>query len=158
MTDELIQCNELSYHFKNTLSTNIIETIKTGNWNDILHGICNIKDNSVFLNYSYFKHFGTKETYPIVLDYILYQLDKLLLEHNHFVVHSNIKSLTVSEIDKHKKFIHHISSIMNEKYPDKLFRCYVYNAPFIFSQIMNMVSIFIDKETQRKFVLLSNKV
>jgi hypothetical protein len=152
MTDELTQ------HFKNTSSTNIIEIIKTGNWNDILHGICNIKDNLIFLNYSYFKHFGTKETYNIVLNYIIAQLDNLLTQHNQFIVYSNIKSLTVAEVDKHKKFIQHVSTIMNEKYPDKLVRCYIYNAPFIFSQIMSMVSLFIDKETQQKFILVSNKV
>ena len=63
---------EFTHHFKNTTSDKIITIIKKGDWQDILHGICNIKDNSVFLNYSYFKYFGTKETYAIVLNYILH--------------------------------------------------------------------------------------
>jgi hypothetical protein len=149
---------EFTHHFKNTTSDKIITIIKKGDWQDILHGICNIKDNSVFLNYSYFKYFGTKETYAIVLNYILHKLDTIISEHNDFIVHTNIKSLTVSEIDKHKSFIQNISATMNEKYPNKLCKCYIYNAPFIFSQIMNIISIFVDKETQKKIVLVQHKV
>jgi hypothetical protein len=152
MTDELNQ------HFKNTTSDKIITIIKKGEWNDILHGICNIQDNSVYMNYSYFKYFGTKDTYNIVLNYLIHKLDSIKNDYDHFIVYINIKSLTVSEIDKHKDFIQRMANIMNENYPDKLSKCYIYNAPFIFSQLMNIVSLFIDKETQKKIILVPCKI
>ena len=43
---------------------------------------------------------------------------------------------------------------LKDKYPEKLAKCYVYNAPFIFTQIFNIVSMFIDKETQKKIELV----
>jgi hypothetical protein len=65
-----------------------------------------------------------------------------------------MKNLTIVEIDKHKEYIKFISEFLKDKYPEKLAKCYVYNAPFIFTQIFNIVSMFIDKETQKKIELV----
>ena len=66
-----------------------------------------------------------------------------------------MKSLTLSDVDKHKIFIQNIAVFLKEKYPNKLEKCYVYNAPFVFAQIYNIVSIFIDKDTQKKIELVN---
>jgi hypothetical protein len=68
-----------------------------------------------------------------------------------------MKNLNISDVDKHYKFIQHISVLFKERYHNKLTKCFVYNAPFVFSQILNMISIFIDKETQSKIELVSTK-
>ena len=49
----------------------IIKKIKSGEWNDILTKLCNSKDDSIFLDHTFFKHFASKETYPILTNYIL---------------------------------------------------------------------------------------
>jgi hypothetical protein len=65
-----------------------------------------------------------------------------------------MKNLTIVDVDKHKEYIAYISEIFKDKYPDKLAKCYVYNAPFIFTQIFNIISVFIDKDTQKKIELV----
>ena len=79
------------------------------------------------------------------------------MENSNFNVHANIKNLTLADIDKHKEFIQNISIILKQKYTNKLTKCYIYNAPFVFSQILNIVSLFIDKETQTKIQLVQKK-
>ena len=53
-----------------------------------------------------------------------------------------------------QKFAVNITNLLNEEFPDKLIKCYIYNAPFIFSQIITLVSKFIDKKTQNKIELI----
>ena len=77
-------------------------------------------------------------------------IEDILKTHNQFIVHIFMKSLTISEIDKHKTFIYKLSDTLKQKFPDKLDTCFVYRAPFIFSHIYNIISIFIDKKTQKK--------
>ena len=69
----------------------------------------------------------------------------------------NLKKITLIDIDKHKEFIQDMSIYLKDKYPDKLTKCYIYNAPFVFSQIFNIVSLFIDKDTQTKIELIIKK-
>jgi hypothetical protein len=66
-----------------------------------------------------------------------------------------MKNLNIIDIDKHKSFIHNIAGFLKEKYPQKLSKCYIYNAPFVFAQIYNIISLFIDKDTQKKIELVN---
>ena len=134
-----------------------IEKIKKSDVDEILKNLCYIKENCVILNYIYFKYFATKENYPYILNYISNHIDSVLLNSNNVVVHINMKNLTIADIDKHKAFIQYISVYFQEKYPKKLSKCYVYNSPFVFNQLYNILCMFIDKETQKKIELVVNK-
>ena len=138
-------------------SEKIISKIKNGEWNDIFEGLCSIKDNVLILDYIFFKHFATKVTYSIIINYVTNNIDTILSNNEKFTVYVNLKKLTLGDIDKHKDFIHDLSLFLKDKYPDKLTKCYIYNAPFVFSQIFNIVSLFIDKDTQLKIELVVNK-
>ena len=135
-------------------SEKILSKIKKGEWTDIMNGLCKIQDNLIILDNNYFKYFATKETYNIILTQVVHNIDTILSNYDKFIVHINMKGLTVSDIDKHLSFIQTISTLLKEKYPNKLTKCFVYNAPFVFSQILNIVSMFIDKETQSKIELV----
>ncbi len=71
-----------------------------------------------------------------------------------FIVHVNMQKLSIADVNKHNLFIQQMSSHLKDKYPKKLSKCYVYNSPFIFTQIFSIVSIFIDKDTQNKIELV----
>ena len=131
-----------------------IEKIKKSDGAEILKKMCYIKENYIILNYIYFKYFATTENYNSILHYIANNIDSILLNNNNVVVHINMKNLTISDIDKHKSFIQYISVYFQEKYPKKLEKCYIYNSPFVFNQLYNMVCMFIDKETQKKIELV----
>ena len=146
-----------SHIIGNNLSYQILNKIKNGQWNDILANLCYIKENTIVLDYMYFKHFAHDDTYELILNYIISNIDNIILTYSEFDVHVNLKNLTIIDIDKHKTFIQHISSLLKDKYPQKLAKCYVYNAPFVFAQFLNIVSIFIDKDTLSKIQLVSSK-
>lgn len=138
------------FHFQEKIISKIIK----GEWDDILSNLCNIKDNKIIIDYTYFKYFATKETYNIILTLITNNIDFILKTYPMFTVYINMKALTVIEIDKHKTFIQNISCFLKEKYPNKMAKCYVYNAPFVFSQVLNIVYLFVDKETQSKIEII----
>jgi hypothetical protein len=138
-------------------SEKIIEKIQKGELNDILTKLCFINKNAIIINYIYFKYLATDQTYSYILMYITKTIDNILLNNSNFIVHLNVKKITLSDIDKHKIFIQNLSLYLNENYPDKLLKCYVHNAPFVFAQILNIISSFIDKETQKKIELVKNK-
>jgi hypothetical protein len=146
-----------SNNLENNLSEKIVNKIKNGQWNDILANLCCIKENTIILDFIYFKHFAHNNTYDMILNYIITNINNILLQYSDFDVHVNLKNLTIIDIDKHKLFIQNISSLLKDKYPQKLSKCYVYNAPFVFAQFLNIVSIFIDKDTLRKIQLVSSK-
>jgi len=133
----------------------ILSKIKKGDWISILNGICNHKNNSLIIDYRFFKYFATKETYNIITQLITNNIDNILQTNELFIVYVNMKKLTITEIDKHKDFIQFISVFLKEKYPQKLAKCFVYNAPFVFSTIFNIICLFIDKETQMKIELIN---
>lgn len=144
-----------TYLFLETSSTeNIINKIKNGEWQDIICGLCTTKDNVIILDNIYFKYFATKETYNIILSHIITNIDTILSIYDGFIVHINMKNLTITDVDKHLNFIKHISVLLKQRYSNKLIKCFVHNAPFVFSQILNIVSMFIDKETHAKIELI----
>lgn len=148
--------NEIfSENIETNSSEKIVDKIKKGEWSDILTNMCFIKENTLILNYIYFKHFAIQQTYNFILKHITNNIDKILLTSSYFMVRVNMKNLTIVDIDKHKLFIQNISGYLKDKYPEKLSKCYVYNAPFVFAQFFNIVSMFIDKETQKKIELVN---
>ena len=132
----------------------IIDKIKKGNLNDILSMLCFVNKNALMINYIYFKYLGTETTYNYILMYITNNIDIILSKHSEFIVYVNMQKLSLGDIDKHQKFINNLSLVLKEKYPNKLLKCYIYKAPFMFKQIFNMISVFIDKETQEKIELV----
>lgn len=137
-------------------SEKIITKIQGGEWNDIINSICNVKHNLVILDNNYFKYFASKETYDIILSRVINNIDHILSIYEGFIVHINMKNVTLSDIDKHLKFIQTISTRLKDKYPNKLIKCYIHNAPFVFSQILNIISLFIDKETREKIQVVTS--
>lgn len=139
-----------------TSSTEIVlSKIQLGQWNDVFNNLCNIKGESLYLDYIYFKYFATKDTYEMIIKYVLNNIDSILSNYSGFIVHINMKNLTIKEIDIHMNFIKNVSALMKDRYPNKLTKCYVHNAPFVFKQMLNIVSLFIDKETQSKIEVVT---
>jgi len=62
--------------------------------------------------------------------------------------------LSVKEIEKHHSFFYTFSKNMEEKYPDNLNKCYVYNAPAIITQLFNIISLIVHKDTLKKVELV----
>jgi hypothetical protein len=137
-------------------SEKIMNKIQKGEVNDILSKLCFIHNNDVVIDYIYFKYLATDNTYNYILMYITNNIDNVLLKNREFIVHVNMKKISLTDIDKHRIFIQNLSSCLKDKYPNKLSKCYIYNPPIVFKQIFNIISVFIDKETQKKIKLVKN--
>ena len=148
LTDYFIETNKLS--------DKIIEKIQSGKCSDIFNGICKLCGDSIIIDYVYFKHFATNATYELITGIITTNIDVILENATTFTVHVNMKSLSIIDIDKHITYIQHLSNHLKEKYHKKLLKCYIYNASYIFKNIYNIISVFIDKDTQGKIHLVKN--
>ena len=57
-----------------------IEKIKKSGGDETLNKLCYIKEDSIILNYIYFKYFAKKENYNCILNYIAKNIDNILLD------------------------------------------------------------------------------
>ncbi len=123
---------------------------------ELLSNLCFIMENSnsILLDYRYFKCFILSEDYDNVFKYFYSLIEFLLRTHKTFNIHVYIKSLSMLDVDKYYTFISKISQIMKDAFPDKLGKCYIYNASFIFSQLIKIISKFVDKKTEEKILLI----
>lgn len=136
------------------IKNNINTLLQQGDINSIGNNLCFVNNNMIILNYPYFKYFAHKETYNFILNYIISIIDNLLIKNESAILHVNMQSITLSDIDKHKTFIKNISNLFKNRYPNKLNRCYIHNTPNMFEQIYKILKLFIDQETIDKIIIV----
>lgn len=132
----------------------IITKIKEYDFQYILNHLCFIKDDYIVIDFNYVKSFVTTETYPIITQFVVQKFDEYLAIYPQVIIHLNISSLTLTLLDKHKNFFINMSQFFAIKYPNILKECYVYNATFVFSQLISIVSLFVDKGTMQKIQIV----
>jgi hypothetical protein len=148
----------MSNRIKNTFSEDKnFFIMKNKTFDEILFNFCSInEENEIVIDYRYFKLLCLTKSmnYDTINEYVIKLMQKVLLNNSVFVVHLCLKSLTIADVDKHYKFICKISEILKTTFPDKLEKCFVYKAPFIFSQLFTIISAFVDKTTLDKLELV----
>ena len=136
---------------KPQINNNINLKLNEDKLNELLNNFCHIKtNNEIELNYKFFKIINTFIDKNYILNYLIYIVENVLVKYQTFVVHVNIEKLTLLEVEKNRDFVQDMSNILREKFPDKLEICFIYEGSFIFKQIYNLLSIFIDKKTLKK--------
>lgn len=110
-------------------------------------------ENIIILNYNHLKDILSEKIYDLITNKIIFTIDEILKNYNTFNVKVYIKTLTISDIDKHKNFIISLSNILKEKYPNKLNKCVISDQSYLFSNIYSFISMFIDKKTLEKIVI-----
>jgi len=138
-------------HLKKT-KANIIKAC----FNDVLSKLCfSIDADNILLDYRYFKFIACAENYELLISYIVSVIKNILKTQETFVFHVNLDTLTLLHVEKYFGFIKKISEVLKVTFPDKLSTCYIYNAPFIFSKIISILSAVVDKKTQQKIKLVN---
>jgi hypothetical protein len=102
------------------------------------------------IQYKYFKQITSFIEQKNILNYLIFIIENILMKYETFIVHVNIEKLTLLEIEKNRAFIIDMSTVLKEKFSDKLNSCIIYEGSFIFKQIYNFLAIFIDKKTLKK--------
>jgi hypothetical protein len=132
-------------------NTNLNLKLNEEKLQELLYNFCHIDSNhEIIINYKYFKTVTTIIDNNNILNYLIFIIENILKRHNTFTIHVYIENLTILEIDKNKVFVQYMSTVLKERFPDKLELCYIHNAPFIFKQIYNFLSLLIDKKTLTK--------
>lgn len=118
---------------------------------ELLYNFCHIKiNNEITINYKYFKLINKFIDKNNILNYLIFIVDNILKNYDTFIAHVNIEKLTLLDIDKNKDFVMGMSNTLKDRYPDKLEVCLIYECSFIFKQLYNVLSLFIDKKTLKK--------
>lgn len=126
--------------------------------NEILLAFCNSNDeNEIILDYRYFKILSNLNCvhYDSIIQHVIDVIRTTLEKKDNFIIHVCLKSLSLTDIDKYYQFICKISEILKTTFPDKLEKCFIYKAPFIFSQVFTIISVFVDKKTLTKIELVN---
>jgi hypothetical protein len=144
---------EIELH-ENIISQQILNKMNCSKIDEILNDLFRIKEDTVFIDYVYFKYLSCQNTYFIITQYLTNILDNILIHYPFFNVHINMKALTFQEINNHHKYICSLSVLLKNKYPTKLSKCLIFNSPAVFSKIYNIISLFIEKETQMKIQIM----
>jgi hypothetical protein len=110
-------------------------------------------DNIIELNHAWFKYLFSQTTHAAIIEHMISVMDSVLSEYPNIDVILDMKSVTLLDIDRYKHFMRDAAIILSHRFPDKLNKCYVKNAPFILSQLVKILGLFLDKKTQRKIVL-----
>lgn len=143
----------MNYNFNNitNFSQSINMKINENKLQELLHNFCHIKtNNEIAINYKYFKIINTFIDKNNILNYLIFIVENILKNYNTFIVHVNIEKLTLLDIDKNKDFVQDMSNTLKDRFPDKLEVCLIYEGSFIFKQLYNVLSLFIDKKTLKK--------
>ena len=131
-------------------STQILTKIKLNKIQEVLEGYAHIKDNAIIMDLKFSKYYANQHTYDIMTNYIDNLVGLLITKHSVFDVYINIQSLSFTDIDKHNVYFKYVALLLSDKYPNRLNKCYIYNASTIFETVLNIMSHFIDKDTQVK--------
>ncbi len=113
-----------------------------------------VKENEIILDTQFFILIANLDNYGPIMNSAISLIEEILKTNETIIVHLNMKSFTLTHLEKHYSFIKNICILLQEKFPDKLEKCLVYNAPFLFAQLFSIVSKFIDKKTQKKIKLI----
>ena len=150
----------MNYNFNNitNFSQSINMKINENKLQELLHNFCHIKtSNEITINYKYFKIINTFIDKNNILSYLVFIVENILKNYNTFIVHVNIEKLTLLDIDKNKDFVQDMSNTLKDRFPDKLEVCFIYEGSFIFKQLYNVLSLFIDKKHLKKLNLMTEK-
>jgi hypothetical protein len=155
--NDYIDFQKLSNYFDKIDNKYIKTQMKQASNLELIQSLCYThKENHIIINYPYFKYITKNNIYSgdEIIQYLINVMQNVLKEHKQFIIHLNTNSLNLIDVEKYYLFIQKVSQIMKDHFPEKMKTCYIYNAPYVFSKLFSIVSIFIDKETQKKIKIM----
>lgn len=122
----------------------------TDTFQPLLNKLAFRRNNDIYFDYKILKVIGNELTFQSIINHI-HTVVKGIFEDSPFTnIVVNLKSLALKDVDKFKNFICNLIQIFSDEYPDRLQKCYLFKTPGIFSQIYNIISFGVDKETRQK--------
>lgn len=159
LKDEYYDKNGKNIIFKKNQKTDCAKQISNNIDLDLLikNTMFNIPNtNKIYFSYEMFKLYANNDNYEIIKQKLLELIQSCIQNFSNFELHMNINSFTVSACERHKRFVISITQqCLQEKknYSYLLTKFYVYYTPNTVSNIIQIVTPFIDPVVRPKFVL-----
>jgi len=156
MTEEPIILNQQQkYLFFDDYYNEIKRDIKNIDFSLFLNSFCRIdQHNQIVIDYRYFKLIAFTDNYELFKFFLVDKINKALLVVDKIVLHVNLDSISVTDIDKHSNFLIQLARFMTDNFPDKLEKGYIYNSGFLINSIYNILLMVLDKETRTKIIFV----
>jgi hypothetical protein len=114
----------------------------------------------IIIDYSVFKHYAHEDNYADIINY-----SKVLMRHSgethgKFVIHVNIQSLTITSIERHRKFIEVVNDLYlnsNDGISEYFSQLYLYYPPSVMDSIFTIIRPCIDASILNKMSIVSKK-
>jgi len=120
---------------------------------EILSSFCNVNSNNdIIMDYRYFKILtqlkGIDKDY--IIQYVINLIQDVLSKKETFTIHICLQTLSLTDLERYYNFIVTFSDHFKKTFSDRLDKCFFYKAPFIFSQLLSILSKVFDKKTMAK--------
>ena len=122
----------------------------TDTFEPLLRKLAFRKNNDIYFDYKILKVIGNEITFDSIIKHIHTIVEAIFADSPFTNIVVNLKTLSIKDLDKYKNFVSNLIQIFSDKYPDRLQKCYLFKTPGIFSQIYNIISFGVDKETRQK--------
>ena len=127
---------------------------------DFLRDFCfeSQEKDSLILNYSSLSILLRTRTQ----DDIVAAIEQLVKDHMQrngraeFVFHLFCTGMHMKGIHIHRNFIFRVTHMFRNTFPKELNACYVHDAPFIFSQVFEIIKPFLNKSMRRRIIIIKN--
>ena len=116
--------------------------------NNIMDNFCRIRNAyEIMIDFKYFKLIAKPDFYETIIKYIVTTIKYVLHTQQRVSLHINLKSMSLTDIDKYKSFISQISYQQNVL--SSIGSINIYNTGVIFTTLINVVLSFLDKPTKQ---------
>lgn len=110
--------------------------------------------NKIFIDYTVFKVYSSQSNYQTIVDFLVNKIKFIMSIHKTFEVHLNLKSLTISGIERYRPIfqIYYDTCCKNGLYYDSavLDQIVIYNTPMIVNIITPIMVKYTDQSIKSK--------
>ena len=117
--------------------------------------------NSIYFDYPLFKCYGTMDNYKSVVNFLLYEINFIIIKYGTFNIHVNLLSFTMSAAERYTQaiqmFCNECFKNVEIKYIDSMDTMYIYNTPNMISAISTALIRFTNESIKDKMVYYSKE-
>ena len=122
---------------------------------DIMRNFCCIiNKNELAIDFKYFKFIAQADTYNMIIQYIINTIQVILQDNSNVnLLHINLKSMSLLDIEKHFTFIKNLSEATD--FTNHIVQCNIYQSGFVFNKLLSAIFLCLDKDTR---IRIKNKI
>ena len=130
------------------------EIIKNFQLNKLFENCIYNEEHKILVHYPIIKTFINPNVYDNILNHFDTLIENMLINHNEFEIHLDMKSFTMTAAQRYNELIKKFcNKYLNEKYEKIITGIYIYNPPGIISVLRTMFHPFISEKNRSKIII-----